>query len=61
MTEKLCPYCKGAGFQMLATRAATSQDKDKGVIEERLGARVVIEPVYCLKCRGTGKTSETSL
>lgn len=62
MTEKLCPYCKGAGFQMLATRAATPHDKDKGLlIEERLGGRVVIEPVHCWKCRGTGKMSEMSL
>ncbi len=53
MTEKVCPYCKGAGVQMLATRAATPEEK--GMIEERHGARPIIEPVHCWKCRGTGK------
>jgi len=31
------------------------------LIEERLGGRVVIEPVHCWKYRGTGKMSEMSL
>ena len=56
MTEKLCPYCKGAGFQMLATRAATPHDKDKGLlIEERLGGRVVIEAGPLLEVQGYRK------
>lgn len=59
MTEKLCPYCKGAGAQMLATRAATPEEK--GMIEERHGARPIIEPVHCWKCRGTGKITQESM
>lgn len=57
MVEKPCPYCKGAGVQLLPVRAATLQDKNV-TIEERHGARVVIEPVHCWKCRGTGKITE---
>lgn len=57
MSEKPCPYCKGAGVQQLPVRAATSADKNL-TIEERHGARVVIEPVYFWKCRGTGKITE---
>lgn len=50
--EKVCPYCKGAGFQMLATRAAEPGDK---------GSSVLIEQVYCWKCRGTGKVTELTM
>lgn len=53
MTENACPYCKGAGVQMLPVRVA--KPDEKGLVEERLGARVLIEPVHCWKCMGTGK------
>ncbi len=56
MVERACPYCKGAGVQMLATRAAGVGER--GVVEDRLGARVLIEPVHCWKCNGTGKIVE---
>ncbi len=42
---------------MLAVRAATAQDKNV-TVEERHGGRVVIEPVHCWKCRGTGNVTE---
>ncbi|HEY5620711.1 MAG TPA: hypothetical protein VIK88_03570 [Candidatus Bathyarchaeia archaeon] len=57
MPEKPCPYCKGAGVQLLPVRAATPQDKTT-TIEERHGGRAVVEPVHCWKCRGTGKITE---
>ncbi len=38
MTEKICPYCKGAGLQMLPTR--TAGPEHKGLVEERHGARI---------------------
>ena len=53
MTENAYPYCKGAGVQMLPVRVAKSGEK--GLVEERLGARILIEPVHCWKCMGTGK------
>lgn len=53
VTENACPYCKGAGVQMLPVRVA--KPDEKGLVEERLGARVLIEPVHCWKCMGTGK------
>lgn len=56
MVEKPCPYCKGAGVQMLAIRAAVVGER--GVVEERHDARVLIEPVHCWKCNGTGKIAE---
>ncbi len=59
MTEKICLYCKGAGFQMLPTRAAKTGDT--GTIEERHGGRAFIEPVYCWKCKGSGKITEVSM
>ncbi len=54
--ERVCTYCKGSGVQMLATQAASLEDK--GMVEERHGARVLIEPVHCWKCNGTGKIVE---
>ena len=43
MTENACPYCKDAGVQMLPVRVA--KPDEKGLVEERLGARVLIESI----------------
>lgn len=44
---------------MLPTRAARAGDT--GTIEERHGARVLIQPVHCWKCSGTGKVTDLSM